>query len=139
MGRHTTYTEAIGAEICKRICQRNETGYMNSLQDVCRAPDMPTEWCVYNWLGKFDDFAKAYARARETRADMMAEDILEISDTEKDAAKARNRIEARKWYAAKLNPKRYGEKVTNVHEDPEGKRIVPVLNVTIGRDQSQPA
>jgi hypothetical protein len=37
--------------------------------------------------------------------------IVEIADTEPDAATARTRIDARKWVASKLLPKVYGDQV----------------------------
>lgn len=79
---------------------------------------------MMNWL---NDRADLYARAREARADKMAEDILEIADdsahdkyTDGDGvertdhevvARARLRVDSRKWLAAKMFPKRYGDKV----------------------------
>jgi hypothetical protein len=53
----------------------------------------------------------AYARAQEVRGELQADEIIEISDTEPDPQKARNRIEARKWYASKMQPKKYGERI----------------------------
>jgi hypothetical protein len=53
----------------------------------------------------------AYARAIEIRADLMAEEVVEIADTATDAAKARNQIDARKWLASKHYAKRYGERI----------------------------
>lgn len=54
-----------------------------------------------------------YKLARELQADRYAEDIIEIADTEPDAQKARNRIEARKWLAGCQNkayaPKQEGQ------------------------------
>ena len=68
-----------------------------------------------------------YARAREAQADKMAEDILQIADdgandTYKDdkgnimtdhdvVARSRLRVDARKWLASKMAPKKYGDKV----------------------------
>lgn len=42
---------------------------------------------------------------------MAADDIIEIADVEDDPNKARVRIDARKWYAGKLNAKHYGDKL----------------------------
>lgn len=53
----------------------------------------------------------AYERAREIRADLLADQIIEIADEEPDAAKARNRIDARKWIASKHYSKRYGDRL----------------------------
>ncbi len=52
-----------------------------------------------------------YARAREEQADFYADEIVTIADTEPDAATARVRVDARKWVASKLKPKRYGDKL----------------------------
>jgi len=71
-------------------------------------------------------FAEQYTRAREEQADTNADEILDIADemppeyTDKDGktsldqtyiAWQKNRIEARKWTAAKLRPKKYGDRV----------------------------
>lgn len=52
-----------------------------------------------------------YERAREARADKMVDDLTEIADNELDAAKARNRIDARKWVASKLKPRMYSDRI----------------------------
>lgn len=53
----------------------------------------------------------AYARAVEIRADVLADEALQIADTEDDAAKARNQIQVRQWLASKLYAKRYGDRI----------------------------
>lgn len=55
--------------------------------------------------------AVAYARATEMRADLVADEILEIADGPDDPNKARNRITARQWLASKWHAKRYGERI----------------------------
>ena len=40
-----------------------------------------------------------------------AAQVISIADTEKDPAIARNRMDARKWYASKVAPKKWGDKV----------------------------
>jgi hypothetical protein len=67
-----------------------------------------------------------YTRAREDQADTNADEILQIADehppeyTDKDGRTTldatyinwqRSRIEARKWTAAKLKPRKYGERM----------------------------
>lgn len=77
-------------------------------------------------------FQEQYARAREIQADTLADETLDIADDgtndwmEKKnaegqnigwqfngeaAARSRIRIDQRKWYASKLAPKKYGEKL----------------------------
>ena len=43
--------------------------------------------------------------------DHFANEIINIADSEDDPKRARNRIDARKWYASKMNPKKYGDKI----------------------------
>lgn len=87
-----------------------------SLRRICEPDDMPSEAAVRGWaLKDLEGFAAQYARAREQQAETYAEEIVEIADTEKDAAIARNRIDARKWTASKLRPKLYGDRVEVEH------------------------
>lgn len=55
--------------------------------------------------------AAAYARAAELRADLLADEIVSIADSDSDPAKVRNQIQARQWLASKLNAKRYGDRI----------------------------
>jgi len=135
-GRPTLYNLEMAQTICTLIAERDaKTGRLRSLRDVCQLPGMPHEWTVYQWLGKHEEFAKLYARAREDRADLLAEEIVQICDEESDPQKARVRMDARKWVAAKWHPKRYSDKVVNELTGADGAPLVPVINVTVGRDQ----
>jgi hypothetical protein len=71
---------------------------------------MPPASTVFRWMEDNEDFRKRYARAREEQAELLVSEIIEIADTEEDPAKARNRIDARKWAAMKLLPKVYGDR-----------------------------
>jgi len=68
---------------------------------------------VFKWLIDNASFSDQYARARETQADTLFDDILHIADaagTDSDALNhAKVRIDARKWMAGKLRPKKYGD------------------------------
>ena len=63
------------------------------------------------------DLQREYAWAREMRSETMAEEVIEIADTEPDAQKARNRMDARRWYASKMKPEKYGDRIdVSVHQ-----------------------
>ena len=47
--------------------------------------------------------------------DFYAEDVVEIADNEPDPVKARVRVDARKWIASKLLPKKYGDRPAEVN------------------------
>lgn len=55
--------------------------------------------------------AVAYARAVEVKADLMADEVVSIADSDDDPAKVRNQMQARQWLASKLYAKRYGDRI----------------------------
>jgi len=73
--------------------------------------DFPAERTVYQWLAAHEEFAQSYARAREVQQDRAVDEMVQIADTASDPAKARVQVEARKWRASKLAPKKYGDKI----------------------------
>ena len=77
---------------------------------------MPNTTKVMRWLREYPDFREQYAKAMESRADAVFEELFDIADdvTEEPAAvaKARLRIDTRKWALARMSPKKYGDKVT---------------------------
>jgi hypothetical protein len=99
------YTDDLAAAICEHIADGL------SLKEVCDLAGMPSRATAYKWLGEHASFAAMYARARDERADLIADEIVSIADNDPDPARARVRIEARKWWAAKVNPRRYGDKL----------------------------
>lgn len=121
LGPPTTYTQ----EIADRICEALAEGH--SLRSICASDDMPSKSTVFKWLSEQRAFSDQYARAREAQADCLFDDILEIADdgrndsytddegnakTDFDViARSKLRIEARKWMAAKLRPRVYGDKI----------------------------
>jgi hypothetical protein len=105
MGRPSDYTEDISLEICFRIVNGE------SLNRICKDAHMPNVATVYRWLQKLPDFREMYTRAKEDQADTLADEIQDIAD-EKPIGINRNRlrIDARKWIAAKLKPRKYGDR-----------------------------
>jgi hypothetical protein len=87
----------------------------SGLEGVCKAADMPHFVTVYRWLEQDEDFRKAYVRARETLADVQAFRAVAAAVDCEDAAMARVQLDARKWLAAKLDSKRYGDKLQQEH------------------------
>lgn len=107
MARPSNYRPYIADEICNRIANGE------SLVSICRDGEMPNAATVYEWLKKQPEFADRYARARETQADVLADEIVAIADDyspDRDVQRDKLRIDARKWYASKLKPKVYGDR-----------------------------
>lgn len=119
-GRPTDYSEYIADKVCDGLSNGK------SLVEICRANDMPNCSTIYRWLDKHAEFCKMYTRAREEQAETLADQIIAIADethndieiddngnarTNHEAIqRSKLRVEARKWTAAKLKPRKYGEK-----------------------------
>jgi hypothetical protein len=126
-GRPTLYSLEIALEICDRIADGE------SLVKICSDAKMPKKTAVYEWLLRHKEFADIYARAREDQADTLADEIHAIADelpqqvvdekgnaTRYDSAYVqwqKNRVDARKWVAAKLKPKKYSDRIAHVGDN----------------------
>lgn len=111
MGRPTDFTSELADAICERLADGQ------SLRSICQADDMPNKATVFRWLAADAAFSDQYARARESQADTLFDDMIDIADAEGmrdpvDVQQAKLRVETRKWMAGKLRPKVYGEKQT---------------------------
>lgn len=108
-GRPSKYNDEMAEKICEKIANGR------SLRSICAEDGMPTTSTVCKWLIENKEFSEQYARARTRQADYFFEEIVEIADSvEADSAavaKARLQVDARKWAASKIAPKKYGDKV----------------------------
>jgi hypothetical protein len=126
VGRPSKYSKEIADQICLKIALSS-----NGIHAICKGDGMPCPSTVFKWLNEHKEFSDNYARAREQQADLLADEIIEIADdssgdeveieiadgvkiTKQDhefAARSRLRVDARKWKASKLAPKKYGDKI----------------------------
>jgi hypothetical protein len=123
-GRPTKYSRKLAMKICRRIATSKD-----ALTEILETAGMPSYSTVMLWKQIYPDFSDMYARAREDQADFIADETLQIADsaTPDDVNVARLRVDARKWKAAKMRPKVYGEKVTQeVKQEITGKDGGPV-------------
>ncbi len=151
IGRPSIFSQ----EIADKICQRLANG--ESLRGICRDEEMPGTTTVFNWLAgsdqSFSAFRDQYTRAREIQADALVDEILEISDDGSNdwmaregkdgepswalngehVQRSRLRVDSRKWFASKVLPKKYGDKVDLNHGGSLG------LTVQIVRHGNDPA
>jgi hypothetical protein len=124
IGRPTTYSHEIAVLICEMIADGNP------LRRITKMDGMPRSSTVYLWLLQHKEFSEIYTRAREDQADALADEIVEIADEQPELvpmydkegqlievkidtafmAWQKNRMDARKWTASKLKPKKYGER-----------------------------
>ena len=65
----------------------------------------------YNHINNTPAALSNYALAQKARSEQLVEEIIEIADNELDPHRARIMVDARKWYASKMVPHKYGDKL----------------------------
>lgn len=122
------YSEELVDKICEKIATSNK-----GLHAICAENEsFPAYSTIFKWLNEDDkkSFVDKYARAREAQAEFLADEIITISDdgtndymtiTKGDKEynvedrevtnRSKLRVDARKWKASKLAPKKFGEKL----------------------------
>lgn len=140
MGRPSKYTEELAIEICTRL------GLGESLRKICLDERMPSLASVMTWLTKKPEFLEQYTRAREIQAETQFDELIDIVDqppelshiTNKDGelvevkfdssyvAWMKLRVDTRKWTAARMAPKKYGEQ-----KQPEQAQDLTVIDVNV--------
>lgn len=103
-------------EICKQISEGK------SLSTALKSDGMPSYRSALMMLQTNLEFRTMYEKAIESRADRLAEEILELADEAIPAnldgpsksawvQQKRLQVDTRKWVAAKLKPKVYGDRI----------------------------
>ncbi len=123
-GRPTSYTPELGKLICERVAT-NPVGLETLL---ILYPDMPNHSTIKAWRKQFSEFSAWYLEAKSFQAQLLVEEIDELLPSEVryyHDAQGNERIDApsaamiiakinnRKWTAARLAPKIYGDKQQN--------------------------
>lgn len=120
-GRPTLFNEEITEEICKKISTSGK-----GIKRLCREnPHWPCEDTIFEWLKVHKSFSERYAQAKRLQIEVIVDEIIDIADNSSEdyyknkdgemvldnehIQRARLRIDTRKWLAAKLAPKVYGE------------------------------
>ncbi len=109
-GRPSKYTQELADFICAEIAEGR------SLRSIIRDNEhVPTMQTIFSWLRLHESFLDQYACAKEQSADALADDIQDIADStlsgKYEPNAARVALDAYKWTASKLKPKKYGEKM----------------------------
>jgi hypothetical protein len=132
LGRPSDYTVETALLICERLA-RGET-----LRQMCRDKTLPDRATVHRWLLRQKEFREHYLLARELQCDVICDEILEIADDasaditndgEKQTPnweapqRSRLRVDARKWFCAKVSPKKYGDRVATELSGPNGSPV----------------
>ena len=105
-GRPCEFSQEIADEICNRLA-KGET--LRTI--IASSEHLPDRTTIYRWMRSNESFCNQYAQARAEQADYYAELIVDESYSSHDAGIGRLRVDALKWAASKMAPKKYGEKI----------------------------
>lgn len=136
MGRPSTYSEDVAAEICERLSKGEP------LAQICRDEGMPAVSTVWAWERAHDGLSEAIARARLEGYDAIAAEALRIADTPVEGVETKEtadgveikradmlghrklQVETRLKLLAKWDPKRYGDRLDLGNADGQPFQIV---------------
>ena len=99
-----------------------------NIKAACAGDAMPSYQDVYKEMARNADFANVIAHARVAQQDFIADEIIDMADeaTVENWNVVKLRIWARQWRAAKLAPKKYGDKIAHEHAGPNSGPILSV-------------
>jgi ribosomal protein S25 len=158
-GRPSLYSK----ELAQKICIRIATG--ESVLQICRDDTMPEARTVYLWLLNLQvedkkEFREMYEQAREIQSEVMHDELTEIADDGQNdwmeietqrgrlitvpdhehVNRSRLRVDTRKWILARMNPRKYGEKLDLTTKGKEFKQSRPaVINYVVPTKPKQTA
>ena len=127
--------------IINTICERIANG--ESVRAILKDDNLPAFNTFLIWVSESDEKSKQYEYAMKMRAEVLFEETLEIADDSSNdieygehgqrmnteyVQRSRLRVDTRKWYLSKLNPKKFGDRVQNEFTGEGGGAIKVVFN-----------
>ena len=127
--KHVRYSAKIAGEILSRLSDGE------SLRSICREEGMPAARSVLRWAeDDVQGFRARYERARVFQAHALFDEMLETAGSAQSVATGapgtgeasakvqavKLKVDAIKWYIARVAPKCYGDKVALEHSGPDG-------------------
>jgi len=126
-------------EICDKVVN-NKTSFNKAIEES--EINLMT---FYRWLTKSDPFKERYKYARDIRADVLFEEIIDIADTTEEGTKTKDtpkglitetgdmtehrrlKIDARKWVASRMNPKKYGNTPISENDGTDNEITIKIV------------
>lgn len=121
-GRPTTYNETLAGTLLDWMAEGK------TVRSWCKANDVG-QTTIAQWRRAHPEFAKLYAQAREDQGDAIADMAVDESlDMDMPSDQKRIVVDTRKWFASKMRPKVYGDKLTSEVTGPNGAPIQAQLD-----------
>jgi len=113
------YSDELADDICELIMSGK------TLIGIAALEGFPSPATICRWLNDKPEFESKCARARLMQAELMDEMILQTADSvdEDNFQASKVKLSAYQWRAAKLAPKRFGDKIIAEHQGKDGGPI----------------
>ena len=133
MARPTSHTQELADTICTRLAGGE------SLRSVCRDDSMPALSTVLLWVvNDREGFSEQYHASREAAGYAHADEALELRNElrtgEIDPQSAKVILDALKWGAERMAPKRHSPRQEVDHRSPDGSMSPTRIEITAPDD-----
>lgn len=123
--------------VLKRVVEALRSGLSIRKIGTTLDPSLyPEPMNMYYGLYRGDEIATALNDARSVGQEAAIDETRDIANEETNADNvlvSRLRINTYQWIAAKLNPRRYGDRTQVAATDVDGGPVIPVINITVSK------
>lgn len=134
----TNYSDTDKASLSEAILKEMET---TSCSKACKVAGVPISTFM-GWLDENKILAEQYTRARTLYPDNLIEEAMELADEDvptddrgrTDAGlvqKRREQINLRKWIAARMKPKKWGDRLTLAGDEEQPLTVVKIERTVV--------
>lgn len=123
------YSEEDKTRIVNQVCGRILSG--EAVRNIMKDSELPDFSTLLEWVSVDEVKFKQYSRAMELRGELLFEEMIDICDDGSNdwmerfnregevvgwqvngehVQRSKLRVDTRKWYLSKLNPKKFGDK-----------------------------
>lgn len=130
-------------ELTDRICFLIESN-SKGIKQICREnPDIPHPDTIFQWIAHNKVFSERYSEAKQKQVTSHIEETYEIADdisrdfmeahdgsqriNTECVARSKIRIELRKWHAARLAPKVYGDRMYQETTNVDAENLIKTV------------
>ena len=133
MARPSDYSIELATTICARLANGEP------LTKICANKGMPDRSTVFDWRHRHPEFQAMFARARQDAGDVWADRAVSmaLTATPETAQAVRVKYDAIRWFASKLAPKTYGDKLQ--HTGDGGGAVNLIIETGVRRSDDDDA
>lgn len=119
---------------CDHICNLVSEGH--TLSEIGLMEGLPNKTCIQNWQREYPEFRQAMKVARELRAEVFHDKIVEVAKNAKESTAKRDRLklDAYKWVAGVNDPGTFGNQTKIVGDANAPLKLIVETGVRLAGD-----